>query len=298
MRSMYIPFGESAVSWRDVAYTKIENLGSGGSSRVYLMAATSGPCKGIAFAVKVFQELTREDWRLNFMREVNFLRSCWHPAIMRVFDEGIYRDRFPFVVMEYLPETLSRAMHARPLSDLEKLSYTVQLLSALNYLSRLDPPVVHRDIKPSNVFLKQTSCVLGDFGLLLPFNGSRAKQLEAAAIPEMARHYRTPELVAYHNGGPKPPPASDVFQLGLVVAEMFTGKNPLQSDKPDRPVALSTLDDVPGALSLPIRVLIQEMLSVSPDARPSAATMLGKWQELHLELLRREHAARRAARLQ
>jgi hypothetical protein len=37
---------------------------------------------------------------------------------------------------------------------------------------------------------------------------------------------------------------------------------------------------------------------MSPDDRPSAAAMLGKWQELHLELLKREHATSRAARLQ
>ena len=52
--------------------------------------------------------------------------------------------------MEYLPQTLSKAEHARELTEKNKLSIVMQLLSALNYLSRRDPPAVHRDIKPSS----------------------------------------------------------------------------------------------------------------------------------------------------
>ena len=121
-RSMaYVPFGESLISWRDVTYVKIRNLGSGGSSNTYLTLATSGPNKGVAFAVKVFspRNLAGNDggWRLNFMREVHVLRDCDHPAIMKVFDEGVYCDEFPFVVMEFLPETVSKALLRRTPND-------------------------------------------------------------------------------------------------------------------------------------------------------------------------------------
>jgi serine/threonine-protein kinase len=297
----YLPFGASVVSWRDVTYVKIGNLGSGGSSDAYLTLATSGPRRGIAFAVKIFKALSREEWRLNFMREVHVLRDCDHPAIMRVFDEGLYRDEYPFVVMEYLPETLSKAMQAGGLADEDQLSVVMQLLSALNYLSRRDPPVVHRDIKPSNIFLKKGSCVLGDFGLILQVG--EAEQPErgkgaAQPVPEMARNYRTPELVSYHNGGPRPPPKSDLFQLGLVAAELFTGKNPLLPDRPEKPLRMQAISEVPGPLGAPIRSLLEQMLIAETAQRPSASDLLGKWQELYLALRRREHAERRAGRLQ
>jgi serine/threonine protein kinase len=103
--------------------------------------------KGLQFAVKVFDRPDRAGWRHRFMREVNFLRACDHPSIMRVYDEGEDAADRPFIVMEYLPQTLRDRRRER-LSNIEKVSYTLQLLSALRYLAHLDPPVVHRDIKP------------------------------------------------------------------------------------------------------------------------------------------------------
>lgn len=64
---------------------------------------------------------------------------------MRVFDEGLYLDEHPFVVAEYLPDTLGTVLGTAP-RTMSKLGYAVQLLSALEYLSKPDVTVVHRDI--------------------------------------------------------------------------------------------------------------------------------------------------------
>lgn len=109
----------------------------------------------------------------------------------------------------------------------------------------------------------------------------------------MARHYRTPELVAYHKGGDKPPPSSDVFQLGLVAAELFTGKNLLLPDSPDKPLRLQPLADIPGFLGAPIKSLLEQMLILDSMQRPSASNLLRKWQELFLRHCKREHDERR-----
>ena len=296
----YVRFGTALVSWRDVTYTKVANCGSGGSSDVYLTLATSGPRRGVSFAVKVFSAAAREDWRHNFMREVHVLRDCDHPAIVKIVDEGVYQNRYPFFVMEYLPETLSKALRTSDLDDTAKISIVLQLLSALNYLSRRDPPVVHRDIKPSNVFLKTGSCLLGDFGLIL--QGDESQQNQATketvrGVPEMAKNYRTPELVAYHNGGPKPPPSSDVFQLGLVAAELFTGTNPLVPDNPGKPPRLRPLANVPGSLGAPIKSLLEQMLILETKLRPSASELSIGWQALLLAQHKRNHSERRVARI-
>jgi serine/threonine-protein kinase len=297
----YLPFWDAVVSWRDVTYVKIANIGSGGSSEVYLTLATSGPRRGVTFAVKMFSAPGREDWRNNFMREVHVLRDCDHPAIVKVLDEGLYRDEYPFVVMEYLPQTLSKARQVGELTDRNKLSIVMQLLSALNYLSRRDPPAVHRDIKPSNIFLKEYSCVLGDFGLILQLDASSrsggATKAATRRVAEMAQYYRTPELVVYHNGGPKPPPASDVFQLGLVAAELFTGKNPLLPDSPGKPLRLDPIAHVGGPLGLSVKSLLDQMLIQDTSKRPSAADMLGQWVELFLTLCKRERADEQVARM-
>src|SRR5271155_5586951 len=128
-------FQEALVSWTDTIYVHLESAGKGGTAQTFLMLATSGPYKGVQFAVKIFRKLSRPQWRYKFMREINFLRTCSHPAIVRVFDEGLYLDDHPFVVMEYLPEKFAEVIPPDPSNvaqpDLDKLRYALQLLSAL-----------------------------------------------------------------------------------------------------------------------------------------------------------------------
>ncbi len=203
------------VSWRDITYVPVGKAGEGGIGKVSVALTTSGPRKGVLFAVKVFTPASREkeEWRQAFMREVHVLRDCDHPAIVKVFDEGTLEDGRPFFVMEYLPDTLSAAMQAGKLDERAKLSIVMQLLSALDYLSRRDPYVVHRDIKPKNIFLKAVTCVLGDFGLIFqdipPSRLSGAAGETEPAIAAMAQRYRTPELVAFHKAArSRRPPAT------------------------------------------------------------------------------------------
>src|SRR6266496_4266845 len=121
------------VFWRDVTYEKLDTAGQGGVGKVSKVVATSGTRKGVLFAVKVFRpdSPTKEEWKQDFMREVHVLRDCDHPAIVKVFDEGVLEDGRPFFVMEYLPRTLWQAMHEGELVELAKLGVVLQLLSAL-----------------------------------------------------------------------------------------------------------------------------------------------------------------------
>src|SRR5262249_37848427 len=150
--------------------------------------------------------------------------GCDHPAVMRVFDEGLYLGEHPFVVAEYLPDTLGHVLRTAP-PMMAKMAYAVQLLSALEYLSTPAITVVHRDIKPANVFIKGGSCVLGDFGLMKRLTVNREldqEMLKTSVGPRMPRNYRTPDLVEYYKGGPVPTDKSDVYQLGLLFAELFS----------------------------------------------------------------------------
>lgn len=276
-------------------YENLQPLGRGGSAETYLILATSGPHRGLLFALKIFRRLSKPDWRVRFLREIAFLRGCHHPAIMRVFDEGLYLEEHPFVVAEYLPQTLASVLRGQH-EMVRKLSYALQLLSALDYLARPDVAVVHRDIKPPNIFLKGGSCVLGDFGLLKhhdPDPDTDRQMLQESLGPRMPRTYRTPDLVAYLNGGSPPTPKSDVFQLGLVLAELFTSKNPQKAIPGDdfaAPVELEPLGYIPGALGRPIKALLEQMLHPGPDDRPSASQLAGRWRDLFLDAAKRAHA--------
>ncbi len=213
---------------------------------------------------------------------------------MRVFDEGLFLDRHPFVVAEYLPGTLGNVLKTRPMM-MAKLGYALQMLSALEYLAADAIQVVHRDIKPANVFIKGGSCVLGDFGLMkrlkLPADIDR-EMMKASIGPRMPRGYRTPDIVDYLKGGPPPTEKSDVYQLGLLLAEMFSGANP------QKPMAAGDFTEpielrpffIEGGLGEPITQLIVPMLYPDPTRRPSAAEVLPQWQDLFLEAANRAHA--------
>jgi eukaryotic-like serine/threonine-protein kinase len=290
-----LPLGEAVVSWRGVSYINLEKRGKGGSAVVYRTIATTGQRRGVTFAVKLFRAATREGWHVNFMREIHVLRDCDHPAIMKVYDEGMYLDEYPFVVMEYLPLTLKDRLQAQGVAIKEKTAMMLHLLSALNYLSRREPPVVHRDIKPQNIFIKEHACVLGDFGLILQI-GEREDPVARGRGRgvEMAQMYRTPELIDYHNGGPEPPAVSDVFQLGLVAAELFTGLNPLQHAGPSKPIELKEISGIEGRFGKAIRVWIERMLMLRTSDRPAAFEVLSGFQELYRAMHQQERRAKSA----
>jgi serine/threonine protein kinase len=271
------------VSWRDITYQSVRSAGAGGIGQVSVALATNGPNKGVSFAVKVFSPDSREkeQWKHHFMREVNVLRDCNHPAIVKVFDEGALPDGRPFFVMEYLPRTLWEATKDGSLDESAKINVVMQILSALDYLSRRDPYVVHRDIKPKNIFLKAGTAALGDFGLVFQDVPPVRTAQSRGAIPAMAQNYRTPELVEYHAMGKKPPPASDVFQLGLVAAELFTGRNPLRSGGPTTPCQLEPLALLPGPVGETIKARLEEMIVIDTQSRLSASRLLPLWLDLY-----------------
>lgn len=261
-------------------YKAIEPLGVGGNAATFLAYCTSPPKKGLLFAVKVFRRHSKPERRDSFLDEAKFLKTCDHPAVMRIYDEGLYYDK-PFVVMEYLPYTLAAVMR-KGCGIVEKLAFAIQLLSALEYLDSLTPKVIHRDIKPANIFIKGGSCVLGDFGLMKRLTDDEAEDREI--IKEsigagMPFYYRTPDLVAYLKGEAALSTKSDVFQLGLVLAHLFTGRNPAKPN-PDytSPVELEPLGNITSKLSGGIAALLTRMLIFEPNNRPAAREVADGWE--------------------
>lgn len=290
--SLDLQFGVSVDS-QCAQYRTLQKLGEGGTAETYLMLASSGELRGQLFAVKLFRRLSRPEWQANFLQEVAFLKTCSHPSVMRVFDDGVFLGKHPFVVAEYLPSTLANVLRTNP-GMMAKMAYAVQLLSALEYLAQPKIAVIHRDIKPANVFIKGGSCVLGDFGLMKRLKSQDTGDLErlkASFGPRMPRRYRTPDLVEYFKGGPVPTEKSDIFQLGIVLVEMFTGRNPQRPMKRDFTDPIETDGyKIEGGLGPLIVDLIAPMLHSDPASRPTASDALNRWQDLFFEAAKRSHA--------
>ena len=265
-------------------YRCVQKLGAGGNAVTFLVLCTSGENIGTLFALKVFRRLSAPERREKFLEEVRLLFDLNHPCILRVFDEGVFQsggDGYPFVVAEYLPNTLQELLH-RDIPLIEKLAFSLQLLSALGHLARRQPAIIHRDIKPANIFIKGRSAVLGDFGLMKIVDGDPEVDREIfkeSIGPGMPFFYRTPDLIAYARNEADITTKSDVFQLGLVLAHLLTGWNP--SKRPHDhldPIELEPLEVIPGKLGASLAAIIRRMLVIDPNERMAAADLIHSWQ--------------------
>ena len=286
--SLFLPPGKSIRGSSGSWYQIEQRLGAGGTAVTYLVICTSGRHHGVLFALKFFRRLSKPERRQAFLDEAAFLKEADHPAVMRVYDDGEFKidgatQEYPFLVAEYLPRTLFQVVRANSTPITEKLAFATQLLSALAYLDGQDPPVVHRDVKPQNIFVKGRACVLGDFGLLKVLGSDDAidrdvfKESVGIGMPYF---YRSPDLVDYANQMAPLTTKSDVFQLGLVLAELFTGRNPCirpDNDDPLTPVELEPLGSIESGLSGLIAEPIRMMLELDPDKRPAACELQDRW---------------------
>jgi len=245
--------------------------------------------KGILFSLKVFCNIEKEERIQKFLKEISFLEKVDHPAIIRVYDNGIFTNTkgsdYPFVISEYYPSTLNDEMKAG-ISIIDKIIYTTNLLSGLQYLTTQEQKIIHRDIKPQNIFIKGRNAILGDFGLMKVLEKCEPSCIEeditdiiVSAGAGMAFYYRTPDLVDYLNKKEMVTQASDIFQLGLVVAQMFTGSNPCKKcEKITDPIELLPISNINskkyGAL---IASNIKLMLETDYSKRISHEKILDKW---------------------
>lgn len=271
----------------DEWYKCVQHLGTGGNAVTYLVLSTSGKNKGSFFALKIFQRVTDADRLQKFYGEISFLEECEHPSIMRVYDSGAIHAQgndYPFVVMEYLPSHLHDEIRRNQMDMPAKVSIATQLLSALSYLNSLSSKIVHRDIKPQNIFIKGKTCVLGDFGLMKVIAENEAPEEKDADRADMSSYigmpfyYRTPDLVSYTKNEIDLSTKSDIFQLGLVLTELFTGRNPCKAPRHKlEPVELDEMGRIPGDFSRRIERILNKMLKPDPAERESVDRLLDHW---------------------
>ena len=296
--TIYFEVGKSIRSASNTWYRNVQYLGTGGNSVTFLVNATSGDYKGVLFALKVFRRIADHQRRERFLEEIEFLLTCDHPSIMRIYDKGRFRDsdgdEFPFVVAEYLPVRLHDLIRSNSADIPLKISFSLQLISALRHLESQDPQVVHRDIKPQNIFVKGNSCVLGDFGMMKRISPDADNADDIAAIIDYTPipfFYRTPDLVNYINGQEQINTKSDIFQLGLVLAVLFTNRNPaIRSEDLLAPVELEPVRNIPGGLGARVKSTIERMLVFNRDHRENSDQMMDHWQGMFESAVRRAHS--------
>ena len=172
---------------------------------------------GQPVALKFLPEsVDRDPVRLTQLHtEVRMARQVSHPNVCRVYDVGEYEGH-TFLSMEYVDgedlSTLLRRIGRLPQDRAIELAR--QICAGL--AAAHDRGVVHRDLKPANIMLDGSGRIrITDFGLA----GAAGETLRAGTPAYMA-----PEQLA----GGEVTPRSDVYSLGLVLYELFTGRRALE----------------------------------------------------------------------
>jgi serine/threonine protein kinase len=238
-------------------YEMDEIIGEGGAGRVY---GGIGP-DNTAVALKLLtEERASSDKRRRFKNEVAFLTRNRHPNIVPVIDHGVERGQEAqgaFYVMPRYDGNLRDVMH-ETLSPEQNLARFGQILDGVEALHLLH--VTHRALKPENILHIRANAgfALADFGVAQFTEDLLATRVETAATQSVANfQYAAPEQRA--PGSPITAQA-DIYALGLMLNEMFTGSVPHGSQ-------YRVIADVVAEFAF-LDLLISRMLAQSPSERP------------------------------
>lgn len=204
-------------------YVVDELLGEGGAGRVY---GGVGPDE-TPIALKVLAEgRASADKRRRFKNEISFLARNKHPNIVTVIDHGVARGGEidgPFYVMRRYQSSLRQLMRERTPPD-SVLPLFSQILDGVEAAHLQN--VVHRDLKPENILYDHDSKTLAiaDFGIARFTEDILVTLVETTPAQRLANfQYAAPEQRT--PGQPVGLPA-DMYALGLILNEMFTGAVP------------------------------------------------------------------------
>jgi serine/threonine-protein kinase len=198
-------------------------IGQGGMAAVYRAHDLE---LGEDIAMKLFLQPS-EDAQLvaRFKQELTLSRGLSHPNIVRLYDIGQHQG-CRFLTMELLQGTdLGAIINGKPLELSRGLRYLVQACAALALAH--DKGVIHRDIKPANFFITREDILkVMDFGIAKK-SAAPAAMTQAGFIAGTPA-YMSPEQI---NNFSAVSHRTDIYALGVVAYEIFTGVVPFDHDE-------------------------------------------------------------------
>ena len=202
-------------------------------------------------------------------REVRVARQISHRNVCRVYDIGETGGAH-FLSMEFVPgeELASLLRRIGRLPEDKAAEVARQLCAGLS--AAHEQGVLHRDLKPANVMIDDAGNVrVLDFGL-----AGLADNFSGHDIRSGTPAYMAPEQLA----GKEVTTRSDIYALGLVIYELFTGRRAFEARSVEEVLRLRESNSTPTSASSLVKDLdplvervIERCLEVEPQRRPSSA---------------------------
>lgn len=239
---------EGSMPGRLGPYRVLDEIGQGGMGTVYLAEREDD------FRMRVAIKSVRpgpasEELLERFGRERQILAGLQHPGIARLLDGGRGPDGRPWFAMEYVDGTpIDAYCDGRRLGIVERVWLVIEVCRIVQYAHR--SLVLHRDLKPSNVLVTTDGRPkLLDFGI--------ARILSAGTDAEPAltrlRQPLTPQYASPEQFRDDPlTTASDVYQLGLMLYQLLTGRSPHEGTTSERELARARTEEEPERPSMAV----------------------------------------------
>ena len=241
-------------------------LGKGGMGEVYRARDSR---LGRDVAVKVLPEHLSSDAQAlkRFEREARAVAALSHPNILALYDVGSEQG-ISYVVTELLEgENIRACLTQDSFNRPKAIEVAVALAEGLS--AAHSRGFTHRDLKPENIFLTADGVVkILDFGLAhyMPVSCSQAG--DAPTETEMGRvmgtvGYMSPEQIR----GEPVDARSDIFSLGCVLYELFSGRRAFAGHSPGDTLAATLREDASPLSDPDIQRVIAHCLEKKPAAR-------------------------------
>jgi eukaryotic-like serine/threonine-protein kinase len=257
-------------------YLVRSRIGMGGMAEVYLAETVDRLGDQLHVALK----LMRKDAPVEaFAEEADLMGMLSHPNLVQRLEVGEAYGR-PYIAMEYLAGgDLRKIMdaHRREMKDFPTRMGVYVVLEVLKGLAHVHNArsennhplgLVHGDVNPSNIFFSDLGEVkLGDFGVVT----SRHMNIGPRGMAAGKLHYLSPEQTRAE----PLTPASDLFQLGVVLHELAVGYHPFEPDRSDPRIVMESIQagkvSLPNYVDKPLGRMIQKALEPAVGSRYGSA---------------------------
>ena len=215
---------------------------------------------GKLFALKMVQKAKVEKILPQFRREVSIMYEVEHPHIAKLYTH--FEDFKCFYLLMDLCEggtLFNKLCREKHFSEKVACEYFRQIVSAVEYLHKRDPPIIHRDIKPENVLLTRKNRVkVTDFGWANYLSSTRFTTCGTL-------EYLPPEIIEEKAHDL----SVDIWCLGVLLYEMLCGATPFKASVKEMLIFNITKGSVrfPKGLSVQAQDLILKMLDRTQETR-------------------------------